>query len=315
MVDSVVRLLPSDVTGRVTTNRIVRHPTSIMGRLMRGTISTNTKRVRIGVGSTNHALIRIVSSKGNVSRASTHVTFRQRTASGVSATSSLFSLRAVKFHNRTLTSVITISRMRLHAHLGKTRLKARLMFSNSRLRDIRPSTYARKDVFSIGGLFFGIPTHQGFLGSGRARFQGVVGRFRQVTLIGSRITLSLCRGSARVFGLPRSNLERHVIGMCKGALGRGLLSISTRDSLIAVSNFIKQPSSTGGEKTLRCFFMGKHFVGRPCFRGTIVRTCRRLVPTNRRPGCFVCFALSPTAVSIGVRPAGARVGFRGRRPV
>lgn len=314
-VDSVVHLLPSSITGRVTTKRIVRHPTSIVGRLIRGTVSTNTRRISILMISTKGASVRIVSSKGNVSRASTHLSFRHRTASGVHRTTSLFTLRAVKFHKRTLTSVTTITRIRLHAHVRKRRLKAVLAVSNSGMRKRRTISYPGNDDFDIGGLFFGIPTHHGFLGSGRARLDGVLARFRQVMLIGPRISFALRRGKTRLFGLPTLRLHRHVVKIFKGGVGRRLLSLSMSAAVIHISKFMKGPRATHGGKTHRCFFMGKQCVHRPCFRGTVVSTCRRLIPINRRMSCFVCFRISPTGVSIGVRPAGARVGFRGRRTV
>lgn len=303
------------MTGRVTTNRIVRHPTSIVGRLMRGTVSTSTRGMRILIASTNGAYVRIVSSKGKVSRASTHLSFRHRTASGVHRTTSLFTLHAVKFHKRTLTSVTTITRIRLGAHPRSRRLKAGLIVTNSGMRDRRTMSYSGKDGFSVGGLFFGVPTHHGFLGTGSARLDGVLTRFRHVTLIRPRMTFSLCDGSSRLFGLPISPLHRHVVTVFNGGLGRRLLGVRIGAAVIGVSKCMTGPRATHGGNTRRCFFIGKQCVQRPCFRGTMVSTCRRLVPINRRVSCFVCFRISPTGVSIGVRPAGARVGFRGRRTV
>lgn len=299
----------------MTTKRIVRHPTSIVGRLIRGTVSTRTRGVRILIASTNGAYVRIVSSNGKVSRASTHLSFRQRTASGVHRTSSLFTLHAVKFHNRTLTSVTTITRIRLGAHPRSRRLKAGVVVTNSGIRDRRTISYPGKDGFSVGGLFFGVPTQHGFLGTGSARLDGVLTRFRHVTLMRPRITFSLCDGSSRLFGLPTYRLQRHVLSIFNGGLGRRLLDMRIGAAVIGISNCMTGPRATHGGNTRRCFFIGKHCVHRPCFRGTIVSTCRRLVPTNRRVSCFVCFRISPTGVSIGVRPAGARVGFRGRRTV
>lgn len=271
--------------------------------------------MRILVASTNGAYVRIVSSKGKVSRASTHLSFRHRTASGVHRTTSLFTLHAVNFHKRTLTSVTTMTRIRLGAHPTDRRLKAQLLVTNSGIRNRRTISYPGKDGFSVGGLFFGVPTQHGFLGTGSARLDGVLARFRHVTLIRPRMTFCLCDGSARLFGLPMVPLQRHVVTIFKGGLGRRLLSMSIGAAVVGVSNFITGPRASHGGKTRRCFFIGKHCVHRPCFRGTIVSTCRRLVPTNRRVSCFVCFRMSPTGVSIGVRPAGARVGFRGRRTV
>ncbi len=310
-----MRLLPSSITGRVTTNRIVRHPSSIVGRLIRGTISTSTSHVSIIIRSTKHASVRIISSNGNVSRASTHLSFRHRTASGVHRTSSLFTLHAVKFHNRTLTSVTTITRIRLEAYTTKDRLKAYIIVRNSRLIDRRPISYPQNYGFVMGGLFFGIPMHHGFLGSGRARLDGVLRRFRHITLIRRSVTFALARGKDIVLDLPGSSLHRHVTNVFKGGLGRRLLAIRISASLIHLSNFINGPRATHGGNTRRCFFMGNHCVHRPCFRGTMVRTFRGLVPSNRRISCFLCLSATPRGVSIGVRPAGARVGFRGRLTV
>lgn len=310
---SMVHLLPSSMTGRVTTKRIVRHPTSIVGRLIRGTMSTKTGGVRILIASTKGAYVHIVSSKQNVSRASTHVTFRHRTASGVQRTTSLFTLRAVNFHKRTLTSVTTMTRMRLGAYSDRSKLNAFVRVSNSRMRGRRTITYRQNDSFSIGGLFFGMPTHQGFLGSGRARLDGVMTRFRHVTLIGPSVSFILDRGNARVLGLPTLPLQRHVVKIFNGGLGRRLLSLSVSAAVIGVRKCVNHPRSTHGGKTHRFFFIGNHCVHRPCFRGTISDTCSGLVPINRRMSCFVCFRIRPSSVSIGVRPAGARVGFRGRR--
>lgn len=314
-VDSIVRLLPSSITGRVTTKRIVRQPTSIVGRLIRGTISTNTEGVRIIIISTNHAGVRIVSSNGKVSRASTHLTFRHRSASGVHGTSSLFTLHAVKFQKRTLTSVTTITRIRLGAHRRSSRVNALMTVSNSQCRHRRPYTYPIKAGFSIDGVFCGIPTHHGFLGSGSARLGGVLATFRHVTLIGPRVSFALRDGNARIFGLQITGLHRHVLSIFNGGFGRSLLPIGIRAAVYGISKFTNGPRTTHGGKIRRFFFIGNECVGRPCFGGTIVTTCSHLVPMKRRIPCFLCFRISPGSVSIGVRPAGARVGFRGRRTV
>ncbi len=293
----------------------MRHPTSMIGRLIRGSISTKTAVVRVHLASTKHAGVRIVSGNGKVSRASTQVSFRHRTASGVGGPTSLFTLRAFNFHNRTLTSVTTITRMRIHAHERRSRLNAIVRVTKSGLRSRRLRVYPINAGFRIGGLFFGIPTEHGFLGSSRARVGGMLTRVRHITLIRPRVTFSMCHGSIRLVGIPRTASHRHVRRLFNGGLKRRLLSVSISAALIGIANYMNIPRDTHGGNTRYFFFIGNHCVHRPCFRGTIVRTCTRLVPTTRRMPCFLCLAISPSHVSIGVRPAGGRVGFRSRRTV
>ncbi len=313
----MIRLLPSSITGRVTTNRIVRHPTSIIGRLIRGSVSTNTAIIGIDIGVTKQLTVRIISGNGNVSPASTHVTFRHRTADGVHITSSLFSLTAGNFHNRTLTSVITITRIRVHACSNRTPLNALVRLTNSRIRQRRVIRYPQNAGFVIGGLFCGIPTHEGFLGGSRARLHGVVRRVRHVILARPSITFALRDSGSLVFSLPGNSLGREVMSIFKHgdhAVSSRLITIGTSDSVIGVSNFINAPRNTKGGAP-RFFFIGGHFVCRPCFHHTILTTCRGVIGTSSIPVFFLSLSISPRAVSIGVRPAGARVGFRGRHRV
>lgn len=300
----------------VTTNRMVRHPTSVMGRLIRGTVSTKSASMGVRVGSKKVSFVHVASGNYNVPRSRIRHTFLQRSADGVRAMRSLSRVTSLKFHKRTLSDVTTIAQARLVAGATSTRFNAHCIVRNKGRMSLRSANTPGKAAFLIRRLFCGIPTEEGFLGAPVARTKRMRSLLVRLTLSRPRITFRFLGGKRR--GLHASKgkgLGSIVCGICNHSMTTGLVRVSCRGGKVRVANFLNGPVVAQKGHGFRGFFMGNHCIGDTVVSGSIRSTCHSFIVRRGFPFTILRFRLDKRGMSVGIRPAGVRLHFSQRRRI
>lgn len=313
---SIVGVLPGRICGLVTTNRIIREPVDIIGRVIRGSVSTNTGRMALRVGGNNAACVHVASSNDKVSHSSIHGIFVSRTASGVTGDSSLGSVNALNFENRTVTSVTTITEIRVLAGAHRSRVNAHCRVYNNRRGSLSPTNYPTNAAVIIHSVFCGIPTEVGFLGGSMARNGTIRNIISEVTLSRPRVSFHFVHRNGRIVLASNGNsLGNAICSIFNSRLSSALVPISCSFGSVHVANFISEPRRSEGDHTVRFFFVGKELIGDNATVTTLRRTCGGSVVINECPTYILGVRVSAGLISIGIRPTGARIQFIGRHPI
>ncbi len=309
-------MLSGRMTRLVTTNRIIRQPTSIVGRLIRGAVSTNTHRIAIRVGGNNIACVQVASSNYNVRQRSIPATFLHRTADGIHARRSLRTVNALNFHNRTLTSITTITGMSMLAYTLNRVRNARCIVRNKRRGLVRRTKYPRNAAFIIRSLFCGVPTHVGFLGGSIDRKGTITNIIRQLTLSRPDVTVHFVQSNHARVRAPNSNgLLGAVMTIFNGDFTSGLVPLSCTVRNVRISKFVYGPRKYQPGHAVRRFFIGGQCIGARATLVTVRHTCGKVVVIKHFPTYILFISLPPRAISTGIRPTGVRIQFVGRGPI
>ncbi len=313
MVVPGVGILPGGITRLVTTNRIIREPTSIVGRLIRGSVSTNTSVVAIRVGGNNVSCVHVASGNYKVRGDSIPLTFLHRTADGVGTSGSLGSVSALKFHNRTLTTISSMSEIRVLAYCRGGTVNARCIVRNKRRVRCRRTNYPGKAAVVVHSLFCGAPTEVGFLGGSISRTGTYTTIISHVTLSRPRVSFGFVHSKGRALSASNSKGVRSTIcDILKHRFSGSLVRYGNRRGKVAIFKLISGPIVYGTAEGDRFAFLGKHLIHSNAIVTTIRRTCGGDTVINGFPTFMVCMGIPCSAISMGIRPTGARIHFSSR---
>ncbi len=173
---SVIRILPENLRNMIAAGEVVERPASVVKELLENALDAGSTKIEIDIARAGKGLIRVADNGGGMDRDDALLAFQRYATSKIGAVEDLFRIRTLGFRGEALSSIASVSRMRLITALpGQT--GTLIEIDGGETKDLRDHP-ATGTIIEVKDLFFNTPARRKFLKSDTTENHHIIDRSR-----------------------------------------------------------------------------------------------------------------------------------------
>jgi len=228
-----IRILDEEVINLIAAGEVVERPASIVKELIENSIDAGAGKIVVEVEQGGTKLIRVIDDGCGMGRADAENSVKRHATSKISAKEDLDKIATLGFRGEALSSIASVSRLRIRTGDGKTGTEVRAEGKDIKARDASPE---KGTTIEVRDLFFNTPARKKHLATIRteaARISDIVSAYAllrnnshiELVIDGNRAIVSpatedLIENIGSVWGADAAKNMVKVEGACNGAISR-----------------------------------------------------------------------------------------------
>lgn len=308
---SIIKILPDSLINKIAAGEVVERPASVVKELIENAIDAGATEILIEVEQAGRRLIRITDNGSGMSREDARLCFNRHATSKITDEADLDAIRTMGFRGEALSSIASVSQVRLVTAAGGTGPASLVEMEGGRVKTISDAAAPRGTSIEVCHLFYNTPARLKFLKSNATEFSHILSVVSRQAMARQDIRFRLMHNKNLVFDLsPCSSRMIRVLQLYGKDLADNLVEFGAGRDGIFISGLISRPAYTRADRTYQDFYVNGRFVKSPSLSHALYAAYSDMLMRERHPACFIFIEIAPGLVDVNVHPAKAEVRFR-----
>jgi len=308
---SLIKILPEQVVNKIAAGEVVERPASVVKELVENSIDAGATDIRVEIEQAGRRVIRVIDNGSGMSKADAQTAFVRHATSKIATDADLENIRTMGFRGEALSSIASVSRIRLITMERDAASGALIEIEGGTLRAISDTAAPHGTSIEINHLFYNTPARLKFLKSPVTEFTHIVNAVSRQALAHPHIRFMLSHHNKSVFDLPSSqSIKERLFQLYGKEISDNLLEFSGTRDRIRVYGLIGRPAYTRSDRTYQDFYVNHRAVKNLSLTHALYGAYSGMLMRDRHPVGFVFIELDPALVDVNVHPAKTEVRFR-----
>ncbi|HCX99716.1 MAG TPA: hypothetical protein DG754_06205 [Bacteroidales bacterium] len=129
------------------------------------------------------------------------------------------------------------------------------------------------------------------------------------------VSFSLSHNGADIYNLPEGSIKQRIVHLMGKNLGKHLIDINTKTSVIGITGFIGTPSSAKKSPGEQFFFVNNRYMKNPYLHKAVMRAYEKLLPPETIPPYFIFLESDPSSIDVNIHPTKTEIKFEDERMI
>lgn len=311
----VIKLLPDSVANQIAAGEVIQRPASVIKELVENAVDARATDIQIILKDAGRTLIQIIDNGVGMSDTDARLAFERHSTSKIRQAEDLFSLRTMGFRGEALASIAAIAQVELRTRRCDAELGTKLIINASTCESQEPDMCPVGSNFQIKNIFFNVPARRKFLKSNQVELSNIVKEFEKLALVNNNINFTVINNGAVMYKLQAGTFLQRIANLLGRNIDRQLIPVNIDTSLVKITGFIGQPSSSRKRNYLQYMFVNERFMKHPYFHKAIMTAYNQLIPDDEQPNYFLRFEVDPESIDVNIHPTKTEIKFENEMPI
>lgn len=311
----VIQLLPDSVANQIAAGEVVQRPASVVKELMENSIDAGSSTVQVVVRDGGKGLIQIIDNGSGMSETDARLCFERHATSKIKEASDLFAIQTMGFRGEALASIAAVAEVEMKSRVGNSQIGTSIRISGSKIVEHEPISCPEGTSISVKNLFFNIPARRKFLKSSSLELKHIISEFQRIALANPMVSFSLSHNGADIYKLSEGSIKQRIVHLMGKNLGKHLIDINTKTSVIGITGFIGTPNSAKKSPGEQFFFVNNRYMKNAYLHKAVMRAYEKLLPPETIPPYFIFLESDPSTIDVNIHPTKTEIKFEDERMI
>jgi DNA mismatch repair protein MutL len=308
---SLIKILPDHVINKIAAGEVVERPASVVKELIENSIDAGATDIFIDIEEAGKRLIRITDNGSGMSNEDARTAFLRHATSKITDDTDLESIRTMGFRGEALSSIASVSRVRLQSAMKGATSGALIEIEGGNVKAISEAAAPQGTTLEISHLFFNTPARRKFLKSPATEFSHILTAVSRQAMAHPSIRFRRTPNKKTVLELsPSQSIRERALQLYGEEIAGNLIEFTGGGDSVHVHGLIGRPGTSRADKTYQDFFVNRRAVKNPSLTHALYSACGDMLMRDRHPVAFIFIEIDPMLVDVNVHPAKAEVRFR-----
>jgi len=329
-----IRVLPSQVAGKIAAGEVVERPASVVKELMENAIDAGATDIRTEIKQGGRRLIRVSDDGCGIPHEEAALAFARHSTSKISSEDDLSHITTLGFRGEALASVAAVSQVTMLTRVQTEETGSLLRLEGGDL--VRNETHGAKPgtVITVENLFYNTPVRLKFLRSEATEGSHIVKLVSAYAMAYPELRFNLTDKGQTVLQTPGNGKLYDVLIKVLGLeVAQQLLEVqpderSQADAsagpegnvpppgpVVRVRGYVGSPSLHRAKRNYQMLFVNRRWIQDRSLSYAIEEAYRTLIPASRHPVAVLNIAIAPEDLDVNVHPTKREVRFRDPRTI
>jgi DNA mismatch repair protein MutL len=306
-----IKILPDHVINKIAAGEVVERPASVVKELIENSIDAGATEIFIDIEEAGKRLIRITDNGSGMSNEDARTAFLRHATSKITDDADLESIRTMGFRGEALSSIASVSRVRLQSAMKGAASGALIEIEGGTVKAVSEAAAPQGTTLEISHLFFNTPARRKFLKSPATEFSHILTAVSRQAMAHPSIRFRLTHNKKAVLDLsPSLSIRERAFQLYGEEIAGDLIEFTGGGDSVHVHGLIGRPGTSRADKTYQDFFVNRRAVKNPSLTHALYSACGDMLMRDRHPVAFIFIEIDPALVDVNVHPAKAEVRFR-----
>jgi DNA mismatch repair protein MutL len=312
-----IRVLPPLLRNKIAAGEVIERPASVVKELIENSIDAGSTRIEITISGAGKKLIRLSDNGSGIGRDDVLLAFERYATSKISEEADLYHIRSMGFRGEALSSIASISRVRLVTALKgpDAETGVAVEIAGGDVKEVRDCP-ATGTTIEVKDLFFNTPARRKFLKTDTTENHHIIDAVTREALSHFEVGFILRIEDDDLLSLPPASSQRERLAQVYGKqFMEGLLEVSSAGDEFSIAAFVGKVSAARSSRNSQFIFLNRRPVRDQSINHAVYKAYEDMMPGDRHPLFFIFLEIDPERVDVNVHPAKREVRFEDKTGV
>ena len=305
-----IRILPSDLRNKIAAGEVIERPASVVKELIENALDAGSTDIRIDVLYGGKRLIKVSDNGIGMDTDDALLCFERHATSKLASEDDLFSIRTLGFRGEALSSIASVSKVRLVTAVRGTPVGVSVALTGGVVSEMKDSP-ALGTTVEVKDLFFNTPARKKFLKSTNTELYHIIDIVTKESLSHWDIGFSLVTDNKETLNIPPSSGPKERIMQIYGEeFVNGLAGVSSEAPGLQYIAYVSRTANFRSTKSHQFIFMNKRPIKDQALSHAVYRAYEGILPQDKHPIFFLFLDVNPSEVDVNVHPTKREVRFQ-----
>ncbi|MCK5688350.1 DNA mismatch repair endonuclease MutL [Myxococcota bacterium] len=306
--ENEIRRLSSDVINQIAAGEVIERPASVVKELVENACDAGARRIDVELRRGGIDSIVVTDDGAGMGRSNLLLSVERHATSKLRSADDLLDIRTLGFRGEALSSIASISRMKITTRRSQDDAGLRLTIEAGEVLHVEEVGVPIGTTIEVSDLFFNTPARRKFLRSPATEQSHCSQATLRVALGREEGSFVVKSGGRRILDIPEGK-GRERVALAFAGRANSLLSLDGKTDGIRVSGFISPPSIQRSDSKSLFFFVNGRYVQDRMLQRALLDTYRAFGEGGRYPLGAIYLELHPATVDVNVHPRKLEVRF------
>jgi len=302
--------LPTDVVRKIAAGEVVTGCFSVVKELVENSIDAGASLVEIEIRSGGKEYIMVRDNGSGMTNQEAKVAIKPHTTSKISSIEDLDSLITFGFRGEALSTIASVSRMRLSTAADSEELGTILEIAGGSVTGQKPLSGSNGTLVEVFDLLYNTPARRKFLKSASIEGRMVTEMIQRFILAFENVDFVYSRDSQTVFDTRGAgSLQDRIALIYPGISTRDLIPVSGDSGEIKVNGYVTLPSRTRKNRMGENIFVNRRYVRQFELNYALERGYGETLQKGNFPFAVLFIDIDPQEVDVNIHPQKLEVKF------
>jgi len=302
--------LPTDVVRKIAAGEVVTGCFSVVKELVENSIDAGASLVEIEIRSGGKEYIMVRDNGSGMTNQEAKVAIKPHTTSKISSIEDLDSLITFGFRGEALSTIASVSRMRLSTAADSEELGTILEIAGGSVTGQKPFSGSNGTLVEVFDLLYNTPARRKFLKSASIEGRMVTEMIQRFILAFENVDFVYSRDSQTVFDTRGAgSLQDRIALIYPGISTRDLIPVSGDSGEIKVNGYVTLPSRTRKNRMGENIFVNRRYVRQFELNYALERGYGETLQKGNFPFAVLFIDIDPQEVDVNIHPQKLEVKF------
>ncbi len=302
--------LPTDVVRKIAAGEVVTGCFSVVKELVENSIDAGASLVEIEIRSGGKEYIMVRDNGSGMTNQEAKVAIKPHTTSKISSIEDLDSLITFGFRGEALSTIASVSRMRLSTAADSEELGTILEIAGGSVTGQKPLSGSNGTLVEVFDLLYNTPARRKFLKSASIEGRMVTEMIQRFILAFENVDFVYSRDSQTVFDTRGAgSLQDRIALIYPGISTRDLIPVSGDSGEIKVNGYVTLPSRTRKNRMGENIFVNRRYVRQFELNYALERGYGETLQKGDFPFAVLFIDIDPQEVDVNIHPQKLEVKF------
>ncbi|MBI3592500.1 MAG: DNA mismatch repair endonuclease MutL, partial [Nitrospirae bacterium] len=315
-----INILPLSLRNKIAAGEVVERPASVIKELVENSIDAGSTRIEIDAASAGKKLIRVSDNGLGMERDDALLAFERYATSKIRNESDLFNLNTMGFRGEALSSIASVSRMKLTTAYqagehSSAAVGTCVEIAGGEIKEARDCSATGTSI-EVKELFFNTPARRKFLKSDATESYHIIDTVTREALSHYHIGFVLRMDGDDVLNLPAASSQRERLLQIYGKdFVDGLLETESENGQMGIRAYVSKVTMLRNNRNNQFLFLNRRPVKDQSVTYAVYKAYESLIPKDRHPLFFIFLKIDASRVDFNVHPAKREVRFEDKSSV
>jgi DNA mismatch repair protein MutL len=302
--------LPTDVVRKIAAGEVVTGCFSVVKELVENSIDAGASLVEIEIRSGGKEYIMVRDNGSGMTNQEAKLAIKPHTTSKISSIEDLDSLITFGFRGEALSTIASVSRMRLSTAADSEELGTILEIAGGSVTGQKPLSGSNGTLVEVFDLLYNTPARRKFLKSASIEGRMVTEMIQRFILAFENVDFVYSRDSQTVFDTRGAgSLQDRIALIYPGISTRDLIPVSGDSGEIKVNGYVTLPSRTRKNRMGENIFVNGRYVRQFELNYALERGYGETLQKGNFPFAVLFIDIDPQEVDVNIHPQKLEVKF------
>jgi DNA mismatch repair protein MutL len=312
---SSIRLLSEHIINQIAAGEVIENAASVVKELVENSIDAGSSSIEVTIEAGGARLICVSDNGIGMNKEDISLCMKKHATSKIKDFIDLFSLSTLGFRGEALSSIASISKMKIETFKYDKAYVAEIL--NGEIKSIEPTSRTKGTTIEVCSLFYNVPVRKNFQKANSASAREIVRLLNKISLAHPSISFSFFSDGKKILHLIggknevfNTNFEQRTKDILGKEIFSQMLFVSWKDKDFSLTGYIGNPDQAKKNRSGQYLFINS----RPVFCSVVSQAVKEGYKTRLGeqffPSYVLHFSLPPKYVDVNVHPQKKEIRLR-----